>query len=385
MSAASLITHFAFLCPLYVIVFWMLFLLLTINKRNRREGRQARWMLCCLFVLELICHGFRYILYRQFPFPPYSSVVYYFSTLLVFPMFYMYILAITDGIHFSWKTFGFSFFPATLWTIFYLAAARITPYSEFHTFIMNWNVVRNPSVQISMVKILLDIKTVLYILQMALLIYWSVQKIRKADLWSLHYYSSLVLPDCYNVKSLLNLMIAFSAAIFMALFMNVALNPDVSMWMWVFFKCYYTIVLFVIGLYGLRQSRLLVVPTQVADVDMVLSEQEAKMIEEKLNYLMQDKKIYLIHNLTIVTIAQYMELPTEHLVSYFRKEASTHYYCYINRLRIEELKRNIALNIYVSDTELAEHSGFGTVKNMNSILQRMLHMKISEFKILVKR
>ncbi|MES2418072.1 MAG: helix-turn-helix domain-containing protein, partial [Bacteroidota bacterium] len=93
---------------------------------------------------------------------------------------------------------------------------------------------------------------------------------------------------------------------------------------------------------------------------------QLKLFEEKLIVAIKDEKLYLDHELTLTSLAQYLKMPNHHLTQVFSVQIKQSFYQYINGFRIQEACRlMIESTNRLSLEAIAEKSGFNAKVSFN--------------------
>ena len=111
-------------------------------------------------------------------------------------------------------------------------------------------------------------------------------------------------------------------------------------------------------------------------------QKEMQGLTEKLNDLMAIKKPFLEEDLTLSTLAQFLQVPDKKLSTLLNQNMGVSFYDYINRLRIEEVKRRMALpesNKYTL-LAIAYDCGFKSKSSFNRIFKSSTQLSPSDYR-----
>jgi AraC-like DNA-binding protein len=103
-----------------------------------------------------------------------------------------------------------------------------------------------------------------------------------------------------------------------------------------------------------------------------LPEPVVRRYEAKLTSLMSEKKPYLENDLTLSQLAERLAIPTHHLSQLLNERLGVSFFDYVNRLRVEEVKRLLRDPEKDSRSilDLAFEAGFSSKSSFNSIFKR---------------
>ena len=104
-----------------------------------------------------------------------------------------------------------------------------------------------------------------------------------------------------------------------------------------------------------------------------------------LENLMKDKKLYKDMNLTLSDLARHTRIPRTALSLLINKHYKKNFYDFINRLRIDEVKRQIESSpTEINILQSALNSGFKSKTTFNACFKRYENMTPSEFRKMVQ-
>ncbi len=105
-------------------------------------------------------------------------------------------------------------------------------------------------------------------------------------------------------------------------------------------------------------------------------------LTKKLLSLMEEKKLYLEPELTILDVAQYLHVPRHHVTQILNEKLGKNFYTFINSYRIEEAKQRLMDPRYDNLTVLAigYDAGFNSKSSFNTLFKKYVSMTPSEYK-----
>jgi AraC-like DNA-binding protein len=112
-----------------------------------------------------------------------------------------------------------------------------------------------------------------------------------------------------------------------------------------------------------------------------LRDEDAKILHEKLTNVMGDKKLFKESELTLVELANFLNVHPNYLSQVINEKEGVNFYDYINRLRVEEFKRLSILPTYQKYTiiAIAYECGFNSKSTFNRIFKKYTNLSPSEF------
>ena len=113
-----------------------------------------------------------------------------------------------------------------------------------------------------------------------------------------------------------------------------------------------------------------------------LKESEAKLYIEKLNNHMAAEKPYLNPDLTLPQLAEEVNIPSYYLSQIINERLGVHFFDFINRQRVEDVKLRISDSQYnnYSILGIAFESGFNSKSAFNRVFKKFTGLTPSEYK-----
>lgn len=112
-----------------------------------------------------------------------------------------------------------------------------------------------------------------------------------------------------------------------------------------------------------------------------LSEDSAKILHEKLKYLMISEKLFTEPELTLTDLASRLEVHPNYLSQVINELEGVSFYEYINNLRIEEFKKLVSIpeNQKYTLLALAYDCGFNSKTTFNRVFKKVTNLSPSEY------
>ena len=112
-----------------------------------------------------------------------------------------------------------------------------------------------------------------------------------------------------------------------------------------------------------------------------LNDEYAKVLHEKLKYLVINEKLFTTPELTLTDLASRMEVHPNYLSQVINELEGVSFYEYINNLRIEEFKRLVSIpnNQKYTLLSLAYDCGFNSKTAFNRVFKKVTDLSPSEY------
>lgn len=112
-----------------------------------------------------------------------------------------------------------------------------------------------------------------------------------------------------------------------------------------------------------------------------LTGEELKSYWEKLEAIMREERLYLNKELTLVELANRLDIPRQYLSQVINQEAGLKFYDYVNSYRVEEFIRLSSLpeNCNYTILSLAFDAGFNSKSSFNSFFKKDRGMTPSQY------
>ncbi len=369
---------FLLLNPVYVTFFWAIVLSLHPARNNEPKRFLAKFMAisCLLYFSHL-----SYFL----PLPSvyhYLDAIYQLSSLLVYPLYYIYIRLLTTDDHFSWRNHYWILAAPILLGLTYFTVSMLLNQTEHLNFIYDILPNNKPATGrpallkgvYTVCRIVFLFQTIIYLTLSFLLIFKNKDKIK-------NFYSN---PDESSIRKLylLNFTLTFSvlagvgiAVIGKENFLNdekMLIAPSVI----------FSVMLFIIGWLGNKQSPVI---TEYNDPDQeklpaVEEEKRLKEISESLGKLFEDDKVFLNKDLTLKDIARLIGSNRTYISNIINNEFGLNFCTFVNNYRVDHAKHLLSNNKSIKNDELAYLAGFGSEDSLQRSFQAKEGITLRKFK-----
>ena len=145
-------------------------------------------------------------------------------------------------------------------------------------------------------------------------------------------------------------------------------------WIWVMIPVF----IYGIGYFSLKQPEIFRIKNPKSETNMSrdrLSSEETKLLQQKLNSLMQDQKIYMNNNLTLNDVATALDTSVNNVSWLLNKKYHTTFYDLINEYRVNEFVEKVKMEEYKRKTILAlsMEVGFNSKSTFNKAFKAKMN------------
>lgn len=343
--------------------FFIAGILIGVKKGNKK----ANWFLAGLmsFFSLSICFGFIYSsrLFEVFPHLIRVPMPFRF---LFGPFLYFYVKALTD------ETFALRgknllhLLPFTLYAIYMIPFFLQSGEAK-----IKW-LEYSPAVNMNFGNFLVEILIVIHILCYALVTIKILKKFRQKISTI---YSSIKKINLSWIKTFVNTFFLFFV-IYIGLMFCFSIIGISNVWIIKSIPIAVSIIIYTFGYRGLIQ------PQIFADFNLLnsgnkyikssLSKDKSKTYFNNLHKLMKVKKLYLDTELTLMTLAEKMQISPQHLSQTINENGKMNFYDYINQYRVKEVVRQLAdrTKDHLNILTIAFDAGFNSKSTFNAIFNK---------------
>lgn len=364
--------------PIYVCLLWFITLL-----GNSRKYSNPRIYLGWFMLLPLLIFSSHFLYFAPLPaIYPYFDIILQGASLLVFPAYYIYFRLLTIDDDFSIKVhYKFILFPVII-TIIYALGVLLTPKIEFRTWLFNDQAYPD-SIHIWFLKILRHIIRLTILIQVVLVAIGNALLITKYSSKAEQYYSDDNDGKYNNAKMLNYSLLILSAAAFILTILGRYLLSSKDLIINLGWSVF-TIMLFAIGYMGARQKPINptfeLVPEELDYEPVDLKNTLQKEIINKLKVEFEQKKIYLNSQLNIFDVVQVVGTNRTYISNIINQHYNVNFCSFVNNYRLIELEQVIIKNPLISNEQLAEKCGFGSINSMKRAIASRTGHSITTWK-----
>ena len=352
------------LTPVYVTLFWTIVL-----HTNPRQQTAPRYFLSHFMMIAFFVYISHFIFYSSLP-KMYGFIdpFYQLSSLLVFPVYHIYFRLLTVDSVFSLKKHWIYLLAPTVLFILYLTGVIFSDKSAYQKWIFDRNSDLSPN-SLVYLRIIYQLIRIVFVIQVVGTIIFNFKLIRKHGYKAQQYYSDLEDSRTTRVYILnASLLITGVASLIYAALGREFFTQELTGI--ALASIIFSSMLFIIGWLGDQQKALN--PTFESSKEIIkeetlfseLTNSSQLTIINKLTELFEDKKIYLDSKLNIVEVAALAGTNRTYISTLINQLFNQNFCTYVNQFRVNDLEKKIIQFPELSNPELAEKCGFGSVDSM---------------------
>lgn len=373
-----MLKHILLLIPICVTIFWSIILNTKPDTQSTPRLFLGKFMLFAAVV---------YISHLLFftPLPKLYSCIdpfYQFASLMVFPLYHIYIRLLTVDLKFSLKKHARYLLAPTILFILYFTGVAITPFNEYNIWIFDRNFNSSNIHFIKTIDLLIRITFLIQVIYTVIGNYWLIKKHGdKAK----QFYSDIEDSSTQKVNILNISMVVTGVAslVLGTLGRDFFANQNTGI---ALASIIFSTMLFVIGWLGDKQKTLN--PTYGLHTNAEnhihtteeLSSVAQKEILQKILVLFEEKKFYLHSKLNIQDLAQAVGTNRTYISTVINHHFNHNFCVFVNNYRVVELEKVIRKNPGYSNQLLAESCGFGSVDSMKRAVRAKTNLTFSTWK-----
>jgi AraC-like DNA-binding protein len=373
------------LSPVYVTLFWCIVLNTQGDNYSVPKSFLGKFMFFCFIVY------FSHFLYFSNLENAYCCIdpIYQFASLLVYPLYYIYFRLLTVDSKFSFKKHFVYLLPSTILFILYSIAVFFTPQEEYKAFL--FGEIQHTLNHLSYLEIISFLIRIVFLIQVILTVIGNFRLIKKYGHKAAQYYSDIEDSSISKVKLLNYTLIITALSSFILGMLGREFFASEITYLAIA-SVVFSSMLFIIGWLGNKQKSLNPVyeTDNVTETQQKLEELSLNRQNElinKIDYLFNDRKIYLNSSLTILDVARLTGTNRTYVSSLINHHFHQNFSAFVNNYRLKELEEKILFNPEYSNSVLAETCGFGSVDSMKRAIAIRHKLTLQEFKsqVLLKK
>ena len=344
--------------PIYVTIFWTIVLSFHSKKSHQPKVFLGKFMLVASIVY--LSHFFYFTRNHQVYF--YLDSLYTLAYLLVYPLYHIYVRLLTVDSELSIRK-HLRFLAAPL-IIFFLTLLGYLVMGKEQGMNYITEVQFGAKEPIGFQKhmfVLLILGRVTFLLQTIIYVIISFRLIRKNNLRLKDYYSNteerqLNWVQFFNICFALT---SLSSVVLAALGRSFFLESPIML---VFPSLVFSVMLFFIGLLGNNQRAIF---TEVSNTPELTEEgKPPQKLKAKLESLFEKEKIYKNPDLKIWDVSSMLGTNRTYVSKIINSEYDRNFCAHVNHYRVEHAKTLIANNPNLTNEQIAQLSGFGSVNSL---------------------
>ena len=376
-----MIKTFFLLTPIYITIFWAV--LLNITGRNATPARVFLGKFMIFAAVVYISHFIFYYPLKEIY--PYIDPLYQFSSLIVYPMYYIYLRLLTVDEKFAWKLHWKILITPAILVMMYSAGILFCDFDSYKIWIFDKGVSLDSS-GLNFVKIVLLLIRFLFIAQVLFLMIESSKLLKQYASKAEHFYSDIEDGKNRNVK-ILNVSMILTGIFSIVI---ASLGRDFfqkELYMIGVASVLFSSLLFIVGYMGYKQKSVHLLTTVLPQVSGNTTKIEQVQIDinnniliEKIIHLFEKQKIYLNENLTIIDLANLTGTNRTYISHIINQHYQQNFCTFVNNFRVEEVKRIILKDPSATNQILAEKCGFSSADSLKRVIKNMTGMSVTELK-----
>ncbi|MDZ7741706.1 MAG: helix-turn-helix domain-containing protein [Bacteroidota bacterium] len=367
-----MIRDFIIYTPMYVTLIWALALLISKPKDNRARFFLGVFMTAAflLYLSHAVYFNEDESLYLYF------DPLYIFSSLLVYPLYYIYIKMLTIDIRFKKKNL-LLFLPAVFFGVATALVYLVMGAEERSQYIALFLVRHQPEMLETQLQ---NLQLYLYYANRfvfsAQVIYFLVKGSKLVIRYNqrvCNFYSNLESKTLAWVHLLLTSFVVTSLLSILFNWIGKYYFLDSSVFLWIP-SLIFSVLLFIIGLQGYMQNH--------SVKDLLLDEEKEsfsnntennkEQLKEKILFLFEKEKIYRNRELKIVDLSRQLLTNRSYISRIINNDFESTFSDFVNKYRIEEVKKLLRneTTLKYSLEYLSEKAGFGSLHSFIRVFKK---------------
>lgn len=313
----------------------------------------------------------------------YIEPIYQFASLMVYPLYFIYLRLLTIDNKFSIKVhFIYLILPFSLFLL-YLIGYFFTQKDDLETWIFNRSAPFE-SFEIIYLKVIFFFIRFTFLSQALYLMIQSSKLLKRYADKAEQYYSDIEDSKNTNVKIINTSMILTGvfSVILASLGRDFFQNETVML---ALASSIFSTLLFIVGWMGFKQKSVnlnkgvCTVAARKEEVDENNIQSQSVLIAKILD-LFENQKIYLKENLNIIDLANLTGTNRTYISQMINNHYHQNFCTFVNTFRIEEIKKSILENPSYTNQILAEKCGFSSADSMKRVVKNISGLSVTELK-----
>lgn len=354
--------------PLMACLFTAVNLFLEQNRLNR-PNLPMRWLTVWAFATTLLYLGHLVYFQKQTELIPVSDTMYVAMNLCVYPLFLIYISELTEDTPYSKRPIILTLLlgPSILGGIICGALYFSMNTQENADFIIQYlyhNQYAHLEGTARVSAIAHNVCRLIFCLQVIIVAVIGTRQIRKYNEIINQFYADTENKDVSGISILLYLFVATSTC---SIIFNIIGRYYFINNLWLSIPSLsFTILLFLIGWYGMHQhftisDVMMHYPKEIEEAENeTYSRTDKDNLCKQLDQLMQEKKLFLEHDLRLEQVTRELGTNRTYLLQAIKDDKGTTFKEYINRLRIIYAEKLMKDNPSLTKSDIAMMSGYNT-------------------------
>jgi len=365
--------------PVYVTLFWAIILNITSDKDNAARNFLGKFM-----IFAFVIYFSHYIFYNSFiHIYMYIDPIYQLSSLLVFPLYTIYLKILTTDNKFIFSIHLKYLIAPIILILLYIAGFFYTPSETLKLWLFNRSL-ESDLLSVEYLKIINILIKITFLGQLVYLMYLSSSEIRKFRIKIQEIYSDEIQGKRDNLQQMNVVMIITGCSSIILALLGREYFKDIHVGISIASITFSTL-LFVVGYLGYNQISLQFnikegeYNNQIKENNEISSLQLRKL-NNKMTELFEVEKVYLNENLTIMDIASITGTNRTYISHLINQNHNQNFCTFVNTYRLKEVRSYIMTDPDCTNAVLAEKCGFSSTDSLKRIVKNMTGKSVSELK-----
>lgn len=362
--------------PVYVTLFWAIVLGFYSPEKHNPKNFLGKFM-AVAFVVYL-SHFFYFT--RQFEVYRFIDSLYIWAFLLVYPLYHIYVRLLTVETKFSLKVHWRFLVLPTFMFLIYFAGVLVMAKHEHIDFLAKIIAGKgDPSGFQSYMLWVFKLAQIVFVLQVFYYLYVNFKLIIKNNRNLKDYYSNtegrqLDWVQFFNISlavtSVASILVAIAGRDMFSENVSLLLAPSLV----------FSIMLFLIGLIGNSQNPAYIVDIAPSKEAGSVDYFDISNLKKGLDNLFEKEKIYKNPNLKIWDISTLLGTNRTYVSKLINVEYNRNFCNHVNFYRVKRAKELIKENPRLTNEQVAEMSGFGSVNSLYRAFKTLFYVPLKEFR-----
>jgi AraC-like DNA-binding protein len=367
------------LTPVYITLFWSILLNFKLGPKSVAQRFLGKFMLACVVVYTT--HFFYYS--RLSTLLVFVEPLYQLASLSVYPLFYIYFRLLFVDPTFQVRKHGIYLVIPVLLAVLYGTIECLVPIELFK----GWLYKSEPlpvHPALSLLKALMFVIALVNVVQILFTVIANLRLINSHRKIARNFFS-----DFYDIQT--QTVVALNVVLVVCGLSSIALN---ILGRYFFYSemtgialasVVFSTMLFAIGWLGIGQNA--VNPT-FQESNSLATEDSADdlpidhrhRLMENITELFRKERIHLNTKLTIQDVAQLVGTNRTYVSSIINQQYGVNFCTYVNNFRMDELNNVLKKNPHMTNQNLAESCGFGSVDSLKRAVHAKTGLSVSQWK-----
>jgi AraC-like DNA-binding protein len=363
--------------PVYITLFWAIVLNFYSTEKHAPKVFLGKFMLVAfiLYLSHLFYFSGQVSVYR------YLDSIYTWSSLLVFPLYHIYVRLLTVEKRFSFKDHGRYLLLPIIVFVLHLTGVILLTQEQYFGYLMEVipGKQKAEGLQFYLMGVY-QLYRIIFILQVFYYLYQNFRLIRFNNQNLQDYYSNTEDRKLHWVQFFNFLLAATSLASVAAAFMGreIFASGEVPL---VLPSLIFSLMLFFIGLAGNTQKAIYISASSGAeDLEIIREDKNFARLKKKLVALFEKEKIFKNPDLKIWDVCNMLGTNRTYVSRLINEEYKRNFCNHVNQYRVDYAMELAGDNHELSNEQIAELAGFGSQNSMYRAFHAALGISLKEYR-----